>query len=105
MKKIFVILSFLFLSSAFANVQMDDNMFRQIAQIASVKTDLFFCFKGALGGQVSGDDMLDTLIFSSCDQKMNEALSLGISEEEILEVAAKAEIAIKKARGMRGLMH
>lgn len=101
MKNLIIIMIFALTSSAFASVEFNDNLMQRIAHNAAVKTDLFFCFKAELGGRVSGDQVLDQVILASCADKAEEAIRLGITDDELEEVFIEAKQAVDKEKAKK----
>ncbi len=66
-----------------------DLKFEKLATISMVKTDLYFCFKGAIGATLSGDEVVDKLIMKNCDTRLEEAKNLNISDKEIEDIAKR----------------
>ncbi|MDO9182198.1 MAG: hypothetical protein Q7U04_07305 [Bacteriovorax sp.] len=86
MKFLALLLVSIFSVSSFA---LTDAELNTIINKAAVKTDLYFCFKAALGASPSGDKMIDKLVNNNCDKNLEEAKALNISNEEIEAIAKR----------------
>ncbi len=78
------ILIFLFVNS-FASFAQNNNM-ELAMEKAALKTDLYFCFKAALGNKLTNDLLIDSIIIKECDKQLNSADNLSITETEIREI-------------------
>ena len=95
MKKLIAILGLLSISTisfageASSSTTSSDLKFEKLVTISMVKTDLYFCFKGAIGATLSGDEVVDRLIMKNCDTRLEEARNLNITDKEIEDIAKR----------------
>ncbi len=86
MKTIFLSIILVNSITSFAhNKNMEHSM-----EKASLKTDLYFCFKAALGSKLTNDQLIDSIILKNCKTQLSEAERLDITEVEIREIAHEA---------------
>lgn len=84
-----IILTLTVLASVSASALTDAEMNLSLNQ-AYVKADLYMCFKGANGGELSNSSLVDQIIMKDCSKHLEHAQELNISNEEILRIAKDA---------------